>query len=381
MENDDSEDLSLDDIWEEISNVENDMLKGKLTKEEDIVFFFRHIFPFIAANKSKLIWPQRNEIHNLVFGAIGPWPLLYRLMKLLSIKTGLWNNKLLLVYLKAYLEYLFERYHLATKLLINNYPKKKLVPGYYFEFTQEILFKSGQYTQAIKLAQEELSRRGHKPPNFIETKTPKKNEVQEQFRKRTRHYDVVYTGNFVDDEANPYWYLMENLREYGEDVFITNFVQRYEGLDLLQEAQNYHDIYALPTAATLYAFHIKTNEQDHESQFLLGRILFLLGRYQEANLVFPRLFNVNDFSALSHFSLGEILFRQDKFKLAEVEFLAAIEDNEHDMAQTLSRFHLGFIREIQGDFRAALTWYEPEQDGLFPDLAISHLDALRTRKD
>ena len=385
MESDDREQLSFVENWKEISRIENDILKGKLTDEESIVEIFQRIVGFIAAQKMQLMWSKKDKDSNVLglkFGAIGPWPLIHRIKKLLLVKSEIWENQQLLVYFKAYLEYLFQRYHLALDLLLSNYPKKTLVPGYYFELIQENLFKSGQYMKAIKMAQEEVSIRGYKHPNYIEENFPEKNQMNERLSRVTRHLDLVYNGNFVEENFDPYSYLMENLKNYAEFTFSNKISQESNSeTNLLTEAHLYHSTYSLPTAAVMYDSYLKANENDHETRFLLGRVYLLLGKNEEAKLCFLKIKKENNFSAISHFSMGELLFRQDTFGPAEEEFLAAIENNEEGTAQSLSRFYLGFIRELRGDYRAALAWYEPEQDGLFPGLAISHLNALRTRKE
>ena len=79
--------------------------------------------------------------------------------------------------------------------------------------------------------------------------------------------------------------------------------------------------------------------------------------------------------------MGEINLVEEKYDEAEEHFRYASKGREGFTATLLGILYLGYIREVCGDFRSALTWYQSLLGSDADPFASSAIEILNARSE
>ena len=154
--------------WEEIGQLEADILRGKVTDIQMIRKFFYDICHFCAVQKVGLSWRRRavdkKQELGLDYSALYTWPLLKRAERVLRATAKLRNNPALLALDKAYICFIQGRYDLTLKELNNPSLQNVKRPNLYTYLLCKTHFHLGNYKEVLLIQQEEFSKYGSNFP-------------------------------------------------------------------------------------------------------------------------------------------------------------------------------------------------------------------------
>ena len=90
-----------------------------------------------------------------------------------------------------------------------------------------------------------------------------------------------------------------------------------------------------------------------------GEQIVELGYYQDALLEYQRALDINRFSSLTHYRIGEVFFLQNNYQSAANEFREALNgDREPPWTEVWAHIHLGKIFDITGQRERAVNEYQ-----------------------
>ena len=371
--------------WASLVRLEADILTGKQEDIESIENFSSQLCFLCMAYKLGMPWKlkKQNLDSDVPVGGFGPWPILKRVQRVLDKSTNLWQDQIRLSFYKAFVPYLEYKYDQSETILRTTVSKVQKIPIWYFSFLKDVLFKAGKYHAIITSAQKELKLRKDVLPPYQPSESSNSLNVRVYKLSRSNDFLPDFDQNFeTEDHLYPVRVLLETLSDLGQLAVAKSLIRnkKLKQTELLDMAIQAHSFYLLPQASQFYEAYLEFNRDDSEIWFILGRVNLLLNLYQAAVRCMKYAGKEKSYSGWTHYSIGEIAFKLDKFEVAESEFQEVISFSTDDLTPHFAKFYLGFIKEIQGNYHNAAAWYEAELNGPLPNIAENLLHILNLRQ-
>jgi tetratricopeptide (TPR) repeat protein len=350
--------------WEEISQIEADILRGKETEIDVIRKFFYDICLHCSANKISITWTSRTGKNNhdkgISIAVQYPWPLLKRAERVIARSAKLWKSPALLSIDKAYIYNIQGRYDLSLRELSNPDLIKIKRSRWHTFLLCNSLFHLGKYKSIVQVLQEDYRNVGDKFPG-CENIQPLIS-VTALMGRMMRENDIIPRTipelGEDDKDHDPRSAMMQSLSDFliasAVNQTILKSTQKDPLLDLAEKAMA-DSLYEV--ALQYYKAIANLDNMDVETLFLIGSIQKMLTRYQESNDILMSI-KEEPFRTIAILLIGQTMLNLEKFDNAETLFKMAIEANQNEYWTYFGIMHLGYVREARGDFRTALAQYQ-----------------------
>lgn len=374
--------------WEEIGQLEADILRGEETDPQTIRKFFYDICLYSMAKKTTLRWPGRmgkdDQKADLAFACLYPWPMLKRVERMIDRCAHLYQNPTLLALDKAYIYFIQGRFDLSLRELNSPCLNGIQRSGWHTMLLSNTLFRLGKFKEVVFIYQYALRKCGDQFPGSENLQSLK--SLQAIMDRVSRDQEIIPNEvpdleNKEDDREDPRGKMLQAL----SDLIVASTVDGKikKGLQkdaLITLAENAMQDCLFEPAQKYYAAALGLDPVDDETRMLTGAVQQMLTQYQTSMKTLAPI-REEPFVSFGRILTGQMLLNDEKFDVAEQLFLQASKGPQDNFAAPFAILNMGYVREARGDFRTALSCYQSLLGGTMDHFASAAVKMLNTRAE